>query len=91
MSPVKVLITKHPALTYFALTFVMSWGLVGVVVGLDGFPGSTQQIQSLLPYALLAMVAGPSVAGIGLTAVVGGRPALREFRRRLFKRDVRGR
>src|SRR5262249_44294957 len=91
MSPVKVFITKHPALTYFALTFAISWGLVGVVAGPSGFPGTTEQTRSLLPYALLGMVAGPSIAGITLTCALGGRPALREFRRRLFKWDVRGR
>lgn len=88
MSPVKVLITKHPALTYFALTFAISWGLVIIVVGPDGFPGTTEQTQSLLAYAVLGMVAGPSIAGIALTMALGGRPALREFRRRLFKWDV---
>ncbi len=88
MSPVKTLIAKHPALTYFALTFAISWGLVAMVVGPDGFPGTPEQMQSLLPYAILGMLAGPSIAGIALTAALGGRPALREFRRRLFKWDV---
>lgn len=88
MSPIKALIAKHPVPTYFALTFAISWGLVIVVVGLDGFPGTTEQTQSLLPYAVLGMVAGPSIAGIALTIALGGRPALREFRRRLFKWNV---
>jgi hypothetical protein len=39
MSPVKLLISKHPAMTYFALTFAISWGLVRVVVGPGGVPG----------------------------------------------------
>ena len=91
MSPVKAFITKHPALAYFALTFAISWGLVIAVVGPHGFPGTPEQTQSLLAYAVLGMVAGPSIAGIALTFALGGRPALREFRRRLFKWDVGGR
>src|SRR5262249_13700359 len=46
MSPVKVFITKHSALTYFALTFAISWGLVVVVVGPGGFPGTTGQTEA---------------------------------------------
>jgi len=91
MSSVKALIARHPALTYFALTFAISWGLVVLVVGPGGFPGTTEQTQSLLAYAVLGMVAGPSIAGIVLTAALGGRPARREFRQRLFKWDVGGR
>jgi membrane protease YdiL (CAAX protease family) len=91
MSPVNAFITKHPALTYFALTCAISWGLVVVVVGRAGFRGTAEPAQSLLPYAILAMIAGPSIAGFALTGALGGTPALREFRRRLVKWDVRGR
>lgn len=88
MSPIKALIARHPAVTYFVLTFAISWGLVILVVGPDGFPGTTEQTQSLLAYALVGMVAGPSIAGIALTFALGGRSAMREFGRRLFKSKV---
>lgn len=91
MPAVRTLISKHAAVTYVALTFAISWGLVAVFVGPGGFPGTAEQTQALLPYAVLGMVAGPSVAGIALTIALGGRPAWREFRRRLLNWNVPGR
>jgi hypothetical protein len=45
----------------------------------------------LFAFVYLAMLIGPPVAGIVLTAVVAGRRGLREFRGRLFKWRVAGR
>jgi uncharacterized protein len=78
-------IKTHPVLIYFALAFVISWGGVLIVVGPGGFPGTPVQFQTLLPFAVLAMLAGPSVAGILLTGLVSGRAGLREFLSRLLR------
>jgi hypothetical protein len=72
-----------------ALVFAISWGGALIVVGPGGIPGTRKQVEMLFPIALLAMVAGPSVAGILLTGLVHGRVGLREFAvliaRRLFQ------
>jgi hypothetical protein len=52
-------IERHPASTYVALTFAISWGGVLIVVGPGGFPGTREQFDRLLPLAALAMIAGP--------------------------------
>ena len=89
MTTVEALIIKHPVPTYFALTFAISWGGVLLVIGgPGGITGTMAQSNPLFPFAVLAMIAGPSVAGILLTGLRYGLPGLREFRSRLFKWQV---
>jgi uncharacterized protein len=86
MTTIKAFIKRHPILTYFALTFIISWGGILIVVGPGGIPATNkEQIDRLFPIAILAMVAGPSVAGIVLTDLLYGRAGLREFGSRLLR------
>jgi membrane protease YdiL (CAAX protease family) len=85
MSTVTAFTKRHPVPTYFALTFAISWGGVLIVVGPGGIPGIPEENQALFPFAYLAMLAGPSVAGILLTVLVHGRAGFREFRSRLLR------
>jgi uncharacterized protein len=80
MTTTKAFIKRHPLLTYFALTFAISWGGVLLVIGgPDGIPGTSEETTKLFPLVYLTTVAGPSLAGILLTGLVGGRASLREF------------
>ena len=73
-------------LTYFGLVLAISWGGVIIVVGPGGIPATNkEQYETLFPMAILAMVAGPSVASILLTALLYGRAGLREFGSRLLR------
>jgi membrane protease YdiL (CAAX protease family) len=78
-------ITRHPVLTYFALTFAISWGGFVLVVGPGGFPGTGSQFDALLPFVASAMLAGPAVAGILLTVLLSGTAGLRELLSRLLR------
>jgi hypothetical protein len=82
---------RHPTASSFALAFALSWGGVLAVVAPGPIPAPPQESQRLFAFVYLAMLIGPPVAGIVLTAVVAGRRGLREFRGRLFKRRVAGR
>jgi uncharacterized protein len=77
------LIRKHSLLVYFALAFAISWGGIILVVGPGGIPGTPEQFDTLFPPVYLAMLVGPSVAGLLMTGLVGGRAGLREFLSRL--------
>jgi CAAX protease family protein len=81
MTTLTTFISKHPALAYFVLTFIMSWGGVLLVIGGPaGLSGTMAQDNPRFPLAVLAMVAGPCVTGILLTGVLDGSAGLRMLR-----------
>jgi len=85
MTTIKAFIKRHSVLTYYALVFVISWGGILILVGPGGIPGTKEQVDKLFPFVLLALFAGPSVAGILMTGLVSGRAGLRELHSRLLK------
>ena len=78
------LIKRHPLLTYCALAFAVSWGGMLGVVGPGGLAANMEHAETLLLLAYLAMLAGPSLVGIALTAVVDGKAGLRDLLSRLL-------
>jgi membrane protease YdiL (CAAX protease family) len=82
----RALIARHAVAAYFVHTFTISWGGVLLAVGGPaGMTGVRAQENPLFPYAVLAMVAGPSVTAFLLTVLLDGRSGLRQFRSRLLK------
>ena len=69
--------------TYFVLTFLISWGGILVVLGPGAFTGAAAPTEGLLPLVFLAMFAGPSVAGILMTGLVNGKAGFHDLRSRL--------
>lgn len=67
---------------YFLLAYVVSWGGVVAVVGLDGLAAASSPEQGLFLAVVVAQFSGPFLAGLALTAITGGRPGLRELWRR---------
>lgn len=82
---IRGLIQAHPALSYFVLTFAISWGGILTIIGPGNILGTKEEFERLFPICVPVLVLGPSVAGILLTGLVAGRPGLREFRSRLLK------
>ena len=79
-------IKRHPVLTFYALAFALSWGGILIVVGgPGGYPGTPEQVAQLFLFVMLAWLAGPSVASLLVTSLVDGRAGLRELLSRLFK------
>src|SRR5215208_78981 len=73
------LVRRHPLITFFFLTYAISWSLESPLVFLRDTVSDT---QGLVLYILSANV--PSVLGIVLTAMVFGRGALRKLLARLL-------
>ena len=77
MNAAKAFIRNHPVLTCFALTFAMSWGGALLAIGERGaMQGTTPTSDPRFVYALIAMLAGLSLTGILLTALVHGHAGL---------------
>jgi membrane protease YdiL (CAAX protease family) len=86
MTTITAFIKRHPLLSYFALTFALSWGAVLIVAGGSGGISPTSEaseLQELLLYP--ALLVGPGVAGVLLTGLVDGRVGFREVRSQLLR------
>jgi membrane protease YdiL (CAAX protease family) len=79
ISAVRAFAQRHPVLNYYALVFGISWGGILVLVVPGGIPGEPEDVARLFPLTLAALFAGPSVAGVVMTALVSGRTGLREL------------
>jgi membrane protease YdiL (CAAX protease family) len=88
---VKYFVEKHPTTSYFVLAFMISW--TGIILVIDGgaIPATPEEAQRLFAPVYLAMLLGPSVAGLVVTSIAGGREGLAAFRSRLFTWRVPGR
>ena len=85
MTATKTFVMRHPVVTYFVLTFLISWGGLLVVLGPGAFTGGTAPTDGLLPLVYLAMFAGPSIAGILMTGLVDGKAGFHDLRSRLIR------
>jgi membrane protease YdiL (CAAX protease family) len=85
MKTIMAFIKSHPVLSYYVLTFAISWGGFLLVGGPGLFAGTSWQTDPLFQFAILVMLAGPPVAGLLLTGLVAGRAGLRELLARLLR------
>jgi membrane protease YdiL (CAAX protease family) len=85
MNRMKTSIQSHAVSIYFVLAFAISWGGLLAIGGLSGMSGATWQSDPRLPWLVLAMLAGPSVAGLLLTTMVSGFAGLRDLRSSLLR------
>jgi membrane protease YdiL (CAAX protease family) len=86
MKTIKDFVKSHPLVSYFVLAFVISWsGILIVAGGPGGIPVNSQPSEMLMPLLLLAMFAGPAVAGILLTGLVYGREGFRDLLTRMTR------
>jgi membrane protease YdiL (CAAX protease family) len=75
------LVKRHPVLAYYVLTFAISGGAVLAVTGPGGLPATADQ---RVPVGM-AILLGPSVAGLLMTGLVSGRAGFRDLLARLLR------
>ena len=78
-------VRKHPLLSYYTLTFTISWGGFVIAVGPHSLVSSNWQAEGKFAAAVIVMLAGPSIAGLTLTGLLDGRAGFRELWQRLLK------
>lgn len=89
MASIKAFIKNHSLLTYFTLTFVISWGGVLILGAPYGMPTTSNQFEKAYPIVFIPYLLGPLVSSIILIGVVDGRSGFRTFLSRLFKWRVK--
>lgn len=82
---ISLFIKRHPVLTYFVVTFAISWSGVFIVAGSTGIPATNDQFEKFLPIAMLPFLLGPGIASIFLTGILYGKAGFRELLSRLFR------
>ena len=80
----RTFVARHAVAIYFGLTFAISWGGALLAIGgSGGMRGTTPASDPRFAYAVIGMLAGPSLTGILMTVLVYGRRGLREYVSRL--------
>jgi hypothetical protein len=87
MTTMKAFIATQPVLSYYVVVFAMSWGGVLIVVGPAGFPGTTAQVEPLMPLVILTFLVGPAVGGPLLAGIAFGQAGIAADRRWLLSRQ----
>ena len=82
---VKAFVREHSVLSYFALTFAISWGGVFVLGYPSGMPAPSEEAAKLWPIVFLPYFVGPILSGLLMTGLVHGRDGYRELRARFTK------
>lgn len=73
---------RHPLVSSFVLAYGITWGGIILVGGAARFQGLAVP-ASQFPLVMLAMLLGPSTAGLVMTAITGGRAGLRDLGARM--------
>lgn len=80
----KALLRRHPLLLYFTMAFGTSWGGNVIVLASTGFSlAPLGPVHTSLLF--LAMLIGPSLSGLGLTALADGRAGFGNLWARLLR------
>jgi len=82
-------IKKNPVLSYFLLTFIISWGAILALIALNGMPATPAEAQAQLPVAIVVMLGGPLITGLLMIGLIDGRAGYRDLMARLLKWRVR--
>jgi membrane protease YdiL (CAAX protease family) len=85
MNTLKSFIKRHAVPIYFILTFALSWGCMAMIISPNRFPMTAEQSEMAGPFIYVALLVGPSVAGILLTGLVSGKAGYRELLSRLSR------
>jgi membrane protease YdiL (CAAX protease family) len=86
----KAWIKHYPIAAFFVLAFAISWTGCILLVGPKYLSGAPMGFSDTLVLFLM-MLAGPSIAGVTMTAVVDGKAGLRDLFARMRKWRVGGR
>jgi len=79
MTTNKSFFKQHSVLIYFILTIVLTWGCMALAAYPGGFPLTDEQFETSGALVYVAMLVGPSAAGLLLTGLLDGRAGFRQL------------
>lgn len=78
-------ITRTPVLSFFVLTFLISWGLILMLIAVNGMPTTVVEAQAQLPITIMVFLSGPLISGLLMIGMVDGREGFRDLLSRFLK------
>jgi len=78
-------IKKNPVLSYFILTFAISWGAILLLIALNGMPTTVAEAQAQLPVAIMTFLGGPLISGLLMIGLIDGRAGYLDLLARILK------
>ncbi len=85
MKSIRLWISRHPLFSYYLAAFAISWGSVLLAIGGPSGLLSRELTGPTLAIAIATTLVGPPIAGVVITAVVGGKAGFRDLASRLLK------
>lgn len=85
----KTFIRKQPVLSYFLLTFLISWSGILIMSLFMGMPTTSEKFSNIGPVALIPCLLGPTIVSLLLKGRLYGRDGLRELKSRFFRWRIR--
>lgn len=82
---VSSLVRRTPVLLYFVLTFLISWGLILVLIAVNGMPVTMDEAQAELPVTILVFLSGPLISGLVMIGWTDGRRGFRDLLSRMSR------
>lgn len=90
MSSLVAILRRRPVLSYYVLTFVVSYGALVLLMITRGLPATQNQMDAMLQFAIPFFLLGPLTSGLLMTGIVDGRSGFRDLAARLCKWRVGG-
>lgn len=87
--PIKNFIKDRSVLTYFVLTFIISWGGVFILGAPHGMPTTSVQFEELYPIVFLPYLLGPVITSFILIGLLDGKAGFRKLLASLVKWRVK--
>jgi len=84
----KNVIRDRPVLSYYVLTFAISWSLFLLAGGPDFFDAVDWESSDRFLPAVMGLLLGPTIAGLSMTALISGAAGLGDVRSRLGRLRV---
>ncbi|MBN2046533.1 MAG: CPBP family intramembrane metalloprotease [Anaerolineaceae bacterium] len=74
---------QHAVAIYFVLTIILTWGCMALAIYPSGFPISDEVLETSGAMVYVAMLIGPTAAGLLVTGLADGRKGFRQLFSRL--------
>lgn len=79
------LIINFPVISYFVLTFAVSWSGIIVISFFTGMPAPGKVFESIAPVAMLPLVLGPAIVALLFTGIIYGKKGIKILWLRIIK------